>query len=91
VVKLKPRDIESERKLVFIKGAKNRKDRCSILSDTALRTLRKYWEKHRPKVWLFEGKKGGRYITIRSVKKVFEKACKSVASVLAVYTNHVRI
>ena len=47
-----------------------------MLSDVALQTLRRYWEKHRPKAWLFEGEREGRYITIRSVQKVFEKSCR---------------
>jgi len=55
VVKLKPRDIDSERKLVFIKGAKGRKDRYTILSDVVLDTLRRYYKEHRPKKWLLEG------------------------------------
>lgn len=66
-MKLKPKDIDSERKLVLINGAKGRKDRYTILSDVALQTLRKYWDKYRPKVWLFEGEKEVKHITIRSV------------------------
>jgi site-specific recombinase XerD len=38
-VKLKPEDIDTERKLIYIKGAKGRKDRYTILSDTAMEIL----------------------------------------------------
>jgi len=77
VVRLKLEDIGSNRNLIFVKGAKGRKDRYTILSNVALQTLRKYWGKYRPKVWLFEGEKEDRHITIRSVQKVFEKSCKA--------------
>jgi len=40
VIKLKPEDIDSKRKLVFVKGAKGRKDRYTLLSDVALKSLR---------------------------------------------------
>jgi len=75
VVKLKSKDIDSERKLVFVKGAKGRKDRYTILSDIALDTLRQYYKGYRPKKWLFEGEREERYITIRTVQRVFENAC----------------
>lgn len=76
VVKLKPKDIDSNRKLIFIRGAKGRKDRYTLLSDTTLEILKEYWKKYRSKAWLFKGEREGRYITIRSVQKVFEKSCK---------------
>ena len=41
-VKLKPEDIDTERKLIHIKGAKGRKDRYTILSDTAMDTIGLY-------------------------------------------------
>lgn len=40
VIRLSPKDIDSQRKLIFIKGGKGRKDRYTILSDIALKTLR---------------------------------------------------
>ena len=76
VGKLKPEDIDSKRKLIFIRGAKGRTDRYTLLSYTTLEILKEYWKKYKPKVWLFEGEKEGRHITIRSVQKVFEKSCK---------------
>jgi integrase len=52
-MKLKPKDIDSKRNLIFVKGAKGRKDRYTILSDVALKNLRQYWGKSKPKKWLF--------------------------------------
>ena len=76
VVKLKPEDIDSERKLIFIRGAKGRKDRYSTLSIVALKTLRIYYESFKPKDWLFPGQKKGRHISTRTVEKVFEDVIK---------------
>jgi integrase len=60
VIKLKPADIDSKRMLVFIKGAKGRKDRYTLLSEATLKNLREYWKKYKPIKWLFPGqiKKG---------------------------------
>jgi len=55
VVKLKPEDIDANRKLIFIKGSKGRKDRYTLFSNTAMDVLRKYWKRYRPRKWLFEG------------------------------------
>jgi site-specific recombinase XerD len=77
VVKLKPGDIDSERMLVHVKSAKGRKDRYTLLSDIALRTLRLYWQCERPRNWLFPGQGAGRHITTRTVQQVFANACRA--------------
>ncbi len=74
VVKLKVSDIDSDRMLLNIKGAKGRKDRCTMLSHTALETLDEYLEKYKPVKWLFEGAREGRYLSIRTAQAVFEQA-----------------
>ncbi len=43
VVKLRVEDIDINRKLIHVKGAKGRKDRYTLLSDVALETLKEYW------------------------------------------------
>ena len=42
VVKLKPEDIDTERKLIHVKDAKGRKDRYMMLLDVAIETTRSY-------------------------------------------------
>lgn len=74
VVKLKPEDIDSNRKLIHIKGAKGRKDRYVLLSETALEVLRGYWGQYKPSKYLFQGAKADRYISIRTVQKILEHA-----------------
>jgi site-specific recombinase XerD len=76
VVKLKLEDIDSKRMLIHIKGSKGRKDRYTMLSETALDILRKYWREYKPGKWLFEGARAGRYLSTRTVEKILEHACE---------------
>ena len=73
VINLKISDIDSSRKVITIKGAKGKKDRISLLSDRVLTLLREYYKQYRPKEWLFEGQKGGKY-SPKSVQNIFKKA-----------------
>jgi site-specific recombinase XerD len=76
VVKLKVEDIDSQRKLIHIKGAKGRKDRYTLLSDMALQALRQYYTEYRPQGWIFPGAKAGRHVATRTVQAIFEQAKK---------------
>lgn len=75
VIKLKIDDILSDRKLIHIRQGKGQKDRYTVLSDVALEQLRKYYKIYKPVIWLFPGQDENRYITERSVQRVFEQAC----------------
>jgi len=74
VVKLKPEDIDAERKLIHIRGAKGRRDRYTMLSDVAIKTLSLYLKTYQPEKWLFPGQKEGLHITTRTVQRIFEDA-----------------
>jgi integrase/recombinase XerD len=60
-INLKIEDIDSQRMLIKIKGAKGKKDRYVQLSDGLLELLRNYYKEYKPKIWIFEGQKGGQY------------------------------
>ncbi len=47
-----------------------------MLSERAIETLNQYWKEYKPAKWLFEGARAGRYISIRTVQKIFEHACQ---------------
>ena len=53
-----------------------RKDRYTTFSKIVLEVLREYQEQYKPRRWLFEGAKPDRYVSIRTVQKVLEHACK---------------
>jgi len=48
VIRLKPEDIDSKRMLIHIKGSKGRKNRYTMLSETALEILRIYGREYKP-------------------------------------------
>ncbi len=75
VVNLRIEDINKDRRAIYIKGGKGKKDRVSILSDKALENLRNYYVIYKPEYWLFEGQQGGQY-SVRSVQAIFQKAVK---------------
>jgi site-specific recombinase XerD len=90
VVKLRPEDIDTERKLIHIKEAKGRKDRYTLLSDTAMETLGLYMNANNPEKWLFPGKKENTHLTIRSVEKIFEDAVKRASITKEVSVHSLR-
>lgn len=73
LLNLKPTDIDSERMLIHINGAKGKKDRISLLSENLLQLLRQYYKEYQPKKYLFEGQKGGKY-SPTSVANILKKA-----------------
>lgn len=73
VINLKIKDIQKGRNCVFVKGAKGKKDRYTLLSAKVLRYLRAYYKQEKPVDWLFEGQYGGQY-SPTSVQKIFTKA-----------------
>jgi site-specific recombinase XerD len=73
LLNLQVRDLNEERKVLFVRNAKGNKDRTTFYSDTAIQYVKKYMEIYQPKSWLFQGATGGRY-SETSLQKVFEKA-----------------
>jgi len=73
LLNLRPTDIDSERMVININGAKGKKDRISLLSDNLLQLLREYYKEYRPNKYLFEGKNGGKY-SPTSVANILKKS-----------------
>jgi integrase/recombinase XerD len=74
VTRLKIEDLDTDRHMIFVRGAKGRKDRYTLLSDTALETIRRYMDDYGPVAWLFPGERPSRPLSSRSVQKVVEAA-----------------
>jgi len=66
-------DIDSERMVILINGAKGKKDRISLLSDNLLQLLRQYYKEYKPNKYLFEGQNGGKY-SPTSIANILKKA-----------------
>lgn len=71
---LKISDIDNKNMQIFINKSKGKKDRYTILSETNLNILRKYWRKYQPENFLFPGKKNEEAISVRTIQKIFEKS-----------------
>ncbi|MEW6607066.1 MAG: hypothetical protein AB1414_06375 [bacterium] len=41
-----------------------------------MEVLKEYWKKDKPERWLFGGARKERYLSIRSVQKIFEQTCE---------------
>lgn len=75
VVNLKISDIDSERMVVHIRGAKGKKDRYVPLPSSLLPLLRRYYLVYRPHNYLLEGQYGGQYAKV-SVQNIFKTAMR---------------
>jgi len=73
LLNLKLTDIESKRMLIRVQDAKGNKDRYTLLSETILKDLRKYYKQYKPKEYLFEGQFKKQY-SPNSVGKVVSNA-----------------
>jgi integrase/recombinase XerD len=74
--RLKIADIDSKNMRIKVVQGKGNKDRYTLLSSFTLTTLREYFRKHRPAVYLFEGKQKGKSMHTRSIEFNVELAMK---------------
>jgi integrase/recombinase XerD len=74
--KLKITDIDSKSFRIKVVQGKGKKDRYTLLSAQALNTLRQYFIKHRPAVYLFEGQTKGKGMHCRSIQHTVSLALK---------------
>jgi len=73
---LKPSDIRSNEGLIYIRGAKGKKDRRVPLSPRILKQLRIYYKAYAPSKYLFEGQQEGTPYSASSARKVLKRAVK---------------
>jgi site-specific recombinase XerC len=81
LTRLKIADIDTQRMVIHIRGAKGRKDRNVMLSPKLLETLRQYWRslKRKLKTWLFPSGSAHRDIEQPVNDKVVWLACERAA------------
>ena len=75
LIDLKISDIDSERMVINICGAKGKKDRISLLSKNTLMLLRDYHKEYKPKSFLFEKQNGGKY-SATSIANILKREVK---------------
>lgn len=69
-------DVDIDRRQIFIRGGKGRKDRHSILAASLIPFLKEYLELYQPSFWLFEGLGGQRY-SETSLQLVLKRAVEA--------------
>jgi len=74
VVALRKDHIDLSRKVIYIRLAKGRKDRYTLLSEKAANFLEQYYAYFGIQTWLFPGQGANRHLTIRSAQSIFDKA-----------------
>ena len=74
VVKLRPRDIDSQRMMIRVVAGKRAKDRYTLLSVRLLEELRAYWRSFRPLTWLFPGRHPEKPFSDDKAREVFNQA-----------------
>ncbi len=76
LINLKISDIHSEAMKIHIKQGKGKKDRYIMLSENVLKVLREYYKVYKPKEFIIEGLKGGKY-SPKSVQSVFKRSLQN--------------
>ena len=74
---LKPGHIDSDRMLIKVEDGKGRKDRYTLLSEKLLGELRCYYQKYRPKIYLFPSsfkKRKHKPLSYEAVRLIYENA-----------------
>jgi len=74
VVRLQVKDINSERMAIRVRQGKGNKDRDTLLSKKLLVDLRVYWQRYRPRVWLFPGWDKNSPLSISAAQKAYDRA-----------------
>jgi site-specific recombinase XerD len=86
LVNLRPCDIDGKSMLVHVLRGKGEKERYTVISAHALQTLRDYYIRYRPQMYLFEGPRHKQYC-FRGVGKVIRSAAKR-AGIIKNVTPH---
>lgn len=73
LINLAVEDVLFDRKMVFIRAGKGKKDRYTLLAENALCMLKDYIITNKPVKYLFEGQYGGRY-SATSLRKILHRA-----------------
>ena len=75
LINLRKEDIVFDRKLVFIRSSKGKKDRTSILSESLAIVIKRYLKEYKPNYWLFEGQARKQY-SATSIAKILDNASR---------------
>ena len=90
VVVLQRDSFDFERRMIFIRAGKGRKDRYTLLSDRAALFVKDYCKLYGITAWLFPGQNELQHLSIRSAQNIFEKALHNAGISKAVSIHSLR-
>lgn len=73
---LKPEDFDLDRKILWVRKGKGRKDRGVMIDDSLQKTFKPYIKKHHKNKYLFEGRYPKEKMNRNTIAKIYEHACK---------------
>lgn len=68
LIKIKLKDVDSDRKQIRISSGKGRKDRYVQIPEILIEILRAYYKKERPEHYLFNGRKKGTVLSVSAIR-----------------------
>ncbi|WP_199185128.1 tyrosine-type recombinase/integrase [Aquimarina sp. I32.4] len=83
-------DIDSKNMLIKVRQAKGNRDRYTVLNQSVLDNLRKYYKIYKPKLYVFEAIEVGRKYSTTSVLKVVKQAAKKARITQSVHPHMLR-
>ncbi|QYR24044.1 tyrosine-type recombinase/integrase [Paenibacillus sp. sptzw28] len=86
-VRIRVKDIDAARQVVYFRQGKGRKDRLTLLSQRMVDILGSYVHDVHPDAWLFPGGQPGKHLTERSAQMIFERA-RSKAGIVKKVSIH---
>lgn len=89
LLNLKREDIDPDRKVIYVRGGKGRKDRVTLLSPLAYEFLIHYLDAYKPVTWLFESPTGSQY-SARSVNNFINVIAKKAGILKRVSAHTLR-
>lgn len=75
LINLRIQDVHFDKMMIFIRGAKGKKDRTTVLANSNSEVLKKYMIEYCPNYWMFEGVNRKQYSST-SIERVVNKAAK---------------
>ncbi|WP_206081837.1 site-specific tyrosine recombinase/integron integrase [Maribellus sediminis] len=77
LIGLRKEDVDFDKRIIYIRGAKGRKDRISILSEATAILLEAYMKSFSPNYWMFEGSDRKQYSGVSISRVVKAGAAKA--------------
>ena len=90
VLDLKITDIDSKSMLIKVRQAKGNRDRYTVLNQSVLENLRKYYKIYKPKLYLFEAIQPEKKYSTTSVLKIVNQAAKKAKINQSVHPHMLR-